>query len=96
MQPLQCAVVVVGPELGAAAGKLRVRFVVIAVLPVCGDFQKRRQHSATTAHRALPVCECPALGMSRGTVRSDAAFDFCNRGGGTCTGACGRAVQVVH
>ena len=23
----------------------------------------RRQYSATTAHRALPVCECPALGM---------------------------------
>ena len=37
--------------------------VVVADLPICGDFQRRRQHSATTAHRALPVREKPALGM---------------------------------
>ena len=41
-------------------------FVGGAVLPVCGDFQRRRQHSATTAHRALPVCEWQVLGMSLG------------------------------
>ena len=43
------------PALGAAAGVLCRWFVGGAVLPVCGDFQRRRQHSATTAHRALPV-----------------------------------------
>ena len=64
-------------------------------LAVCGEFQRRRQHSATTAHRALPVCESPALGMPWGTARSNAAFAVCSRAGGACTGACGRAVQVV-
>ena len=55
--------------LGAAAGLGRW-FVWVAVLPVSGDFQRKRQHMATTAHRALPVCEWPALGMSWGTARS--------------------------
>ena len=62
MQLLPCAAGVVGPALGAAAGLCRW-FVGVAVLPVCGDFQRRSQHLANTAHRALPVCEWPALGM---------------------------------
>ena len=52
----------VGPELRAAA-VLGGWFVVVAVLPVCAGVQRRRQHSATTAHRALPMREWPALGM---------------------------------
>ena len=52
LQPLQCAAVGVQPVLGAAVG-LGTWFVGVAVLPVCGDFQRRRQHSATTAHRAI-------------------------------------------
>ena len=44
-------------------------FVGVAVLPVCGDFHRRRQHSATTAHRALPVRMCPALGIPWSTAR---------------------------
>ena len=56
MQALQCAAGVVGPLLGAAAGLGRW-FVGVAVLQVCGDFQRRRQVSANTAHRDLPVCE---------------------------------------
>ena len=61
---------VVEPVLGAAAGLGRW-FVGGAVLPVCGDYQRRRQHSTTTAYRALPVCEVPALGMPWGTARSN-------------------------
>ena len=58
MQPLLCAAGVVGPTLGAGAGCCACWwFVGVAVLPVCGDFQRRRHHSATKAHRALPVCE---------------------------------------
>ena len=50
----------------------------------------------TKARRALPVCEQPALGMPWGTARSNAASAVCSRGGGACTGGCGRgAVQVV-
>ena len=86
----------VGPALGAAAGLGRW-LVGVAVLPVYGVFQGRRQHSAITAHRALPVREWPALGMPWGTARSsNAASAVCSRGGGACTGGCGRgAVQVV-
>ena len=66
-------------------------------MPVCGEFQRRRQQSATTAHRALPVCEWPALGMRWGSARPNAASAVSSRGGGACTGGCGRgAVQVVH
>ena len=60
-QPLQCAAGVAGPGLGAAT-VLGRGFVGGAVLPVSGDFQRRRQHSATTVHRALPVCVWPDLG----------------------------------
>ena len=94
MQPLLCAAGVVGPALGPAAGPGRW-LVGVAGLPVCGAVQRRRQHSATTAHRALPVCEWPALGMPWATARSNAASAVCSRCGGACTGCCGRAGQVV-
>ena len=42
-------------------------------MQVCGDFKRRRQHSATTMHRALPVCEGPALDMPWVTARPNAA-----------------------
>ena len=57
----------------AAAGLGSRWFVGVVVLPVCGDFQRRRQHSATTVHRALPVCGWPSLGMPQVVVRSNAA-----------------------
>ena len=82
------------PALGAAAGLGRW-LVGVAVLPVCGNLKRRRQHSATTAHRALPVCEWPALGMPWGTARLNAASAVCSRGGGASTGGYGRAGQVV-
>ena len=69
-------------------------------MPVCGDFQRRRQHSATTAHRALPVCEWPALGIpwgtQWGTSRSNTvSASSSRRCGGACIGVCGTAGQVV-
>ena len=76
-QALQCAVGVVGPALAAAAG-LGSWFAGEAVLIVCGDVHRRRQYSATAAHRALPVCQWPALGMSLGTARSNAASAVCS------------------
>ena len=82
-----------GLELGAAAGLGRW-FVGGAGMLVCGDFQRRRQHSATTAHRALPVCEWSALGMPWGTAGSNAASAVCDRSGGDCTGGYERAGQV--
>ena len=92
--PLQCAAGVVEPAPGAAAGLGRW-FVGVAVLSLCGDFQRRRQHSATTAHRALPLCEWPSLGMPQGTNTSNASSVVCSRSGGACTGGCTRARQVV-
>ena len=41
-------------------------FAGVAVLSVCGDFQRNRQHSAATVHRALPVCDWLALGGAMG------------------------------
>ena len=95
MQHLWCAAGVAGPALGAAAGVLSRWFQGMAVLPVCGADQKRRQHSATTAHRALPVCEWPALGMPWCTARSNAVYAGCSRCGGAPTGGCSGAGQVV-
>ena len=69
--------------------------VGVAGLPVCGAVQRNRQHSATTANRALPVCEWPVLGMPWATVRSKAASALCSRCGESCTGCCGRAELVV-
>mgnify|MGYP006868051481 CR=1 FL=1 len=75
-----------GPALGTAAGLGRW-LVGVAVLPVCGDFQRRRQHSATTVHRALPVCDWSAMGILLGTARSHAASAVCIRSGGIALGA---------
>ena len=94
MQPLQYTAGVVGPAPGAATG-LGGWFLGVVVLPVCGDFQRRRQHSATTAHRALPVGRWPALGIPRGTARSHAGSAVCSRCAGACTGGCGWTGQVV-
>ena len=94
MQPLQFAAGVVEPALGAAAG-LGGWFVGVAVLPVCGDVQRRRQYSAIAAHRALPVCDYPALGIKSSTARSNAASGVYGRFGGAGTGGCHSAVQVV-
>ena len=54
-----------------------------------------RCSSATTAHRALPVCEWPALGMSWATTRSNTASAVWSRRVRSCTWLCVRAVQVV-
>ena len=64
MQPLQYSAGVVEPAVvGTAAGGLGRWFVGVAVLPVLGEFQRRRQHSATIAHRALLVWKWPVVGM---------------------------------
>ncbi len=90
-----CAAGEVEPALGAAL-RLARWLVGVAIMPVSGDFQRRSQHSATTAHRALPVCEWPALGKPWGTARSNAAFAVCSRSAVACAGGCGRgAVQMV-
>ena len=81
--------------LGAAAGlgSWLVRNAVL--LAVCRDFQRRRQELATTAHRALPVPEWPALGIPWATARSNEDSEVCSRSGGFCTVCCGRAGQVI-
>ena len=56
MQLLQFAAGVVEPALETAA-VLGRWLVGLTALALHEDFQRRRQHSATTAHRALPVCE---------------------------------------
>ena len=94
MQSLHSAAGVVGPALGAKAGLSRW-FVQVAVLPVCGGIQRRRQHSATAVHRALPVRKWSALAIPWGTARSNAASSVCSRCGGAFNGGCGRAGQVV-
>jgi len=94
MQFLQCTKGVVCTSPGALAGLGRW-FVGGAVLPVCGDFKRRRQHSATFTHRALPVCEWPAVGMPWGTARSNAVPAVHQRCGLHFTWGFGRAGQVV-
>ena len=79
-----------------AAGLGRWWFEGGAVLPVCGDSQRRRQCLVTTAHRALPACGGSALGIPRGTARSNTASAVCSRCGGACTRCCGGAGQVVE
>ena len=71
MQPLQCAAGVVEPALGAAARLGRWFVKGGAVLLTAGVFQMRRCRSATTAHRALAVCEWPALDMPWAAARSN-------------------------
>ena len=96
MQPLRCeAAGVVEPALRAAEGLGRW-FVGIAVLQqVYRNFQRRRQHSTNPAHRVVPFCEWPALGMPWATVRSNRTSLLVSRCGGACTRGCGRAGQVV-
>ena len=66
------------PALGAAAGLGRWS-MGLAVLPNAGVLQMWWSHSATTAHRALPVCEWPALNMPLDTARSNAASAVLDR-----------------
>ena len=74
VHPLQCAEGVTESALGAAAGLGRW-FGRVAVLPLSGVFQlMRKRKLATTAHRALPVCEVPALDMPWATARSNAGL----------------------
>ena len=61
-QSLQCAADMVEPVLGAAAG-LGSWFVGVLIFPLPEFFHLKSCCSATTVHRALPVCEWPALGM---------------------------------
>ena len=81
-----------GLALGAVAGLGRW-IVGVVVLPVCGDVQRRRQHSATTAHRALSVCEWPALGMPWGIARPNASCVMFNKCGGACARGCSRVCR---
>ena len=81
----------VGLTLVTAAGPTRW-FVGVVVLPVCGAVQKRRQQSATTAHRALLVCEWAALGMPWGTERSNAASAVLSSCDAVCNGCCSRGL----
>ena len=82
-------------ELGAA-GRLGRWFMGGAVLLNAGLIQMMwRRCSATTAHRALPVCVWAALGMSWATARSFTVFEVCSRCVGACTWCCCRAGQVI-
>ena len=83
----------VEPELKTSA-RLGRWVVGVVVLPVCGDSQRGRQYSATTAHRALPLCKWAAVGMPWSTERLNAASVASSRCGGACTEGCGRAGQV--
>ena len=74
IQGLQCAAGVVGLALGPPEGLGRW-FVGDAVLPVFGDFQRRSQHSTTTA-----------LIMPWGSAMSNAASKISSRLLGACTG----------
>ena len=78
IQPLVYGACGVEPALGAAAGVLGRCFVGVAVLLVCGAVQRRQQHSATTARRALPVCEFTALVMPQGTASLNTASAVCS------------------
>ena len=62
---------------------------------LAGVFQVRRHCSATTAHRALPVCKWPALGVPWDAARSNAASAVPSRCGGACIEGYVRAGQVV-
>ena len=56
MQPLQCVAGLMEERaLGAAVGLGRWFVGVAVLLVICGDYQRRRQHWATTAHR---LCQC--------------------------------------
>ena len=79
MQPLKCAAGAVEPALGAAA-RLGRCFVGGAVLLNAGVFKLwRRRSSETTAHRAMPMCEWPALRMPWAFLGPSAASEVCSR-----------------
>ena len=80
--------------MGVAAGLGRL-FVGVVVFLKAGVFQLSRRCSATTVHRAVSVCEWPALGMPWGTARSNVAYTVRSRYCRACTGCCGRAGQLV-
>ena len=88
MQPLLRAEGVVEPAHGAVAGLGRW-FVGGAVLLTAGALRICRRRTVTTAHRALLVCEWPALGILLATARSNALSAVYNSSGGACTGCCG-------
>ena len=96
MQPVQCAAGITSwlvEGRGGWAG--RGWGWQSAVWSFSGVWQRQRRRSATAAHRALPVCVWPALGMPLATGRSNAASAVLSRIGGACTRCCGRPVQVV-
>ena len=68
----------VEPTVGAAAGLGRW-FVGVAVLLNTEVLQMWRCHSTTTAHKALPVCEWPALGMPWDAATTNTASALCSR-----------------
>ena len=69
---------------------------VVAALPDSILFRWWRLCSATTVHRALPVCVLwPALGMPWDIARSNAVSAVTSRCDGVCSGCSRRAGQVV-
>ena len=96
MQPLHYAEGVLEPALGAAAGLGRW-LVGVRFFACLRRFAEEEAALIKSAHRALQVCEWPALGMQWGTAELSALSTVCNScGGGACTGGCSRAVQVVR
>ena len=79
-----------GPCTGCCGRAGQVWFVGGAVLLNAGVFQMWRHHPATTAHRALSVCEWPALDMPWATARQNGASAVCSRCGGPFTGCYSR------
>ena len=77
-QPLRCAAGLVELALGAETGLGRW-FVVGADLLNAGVLQMCRRYSATTVHRALPVCELTAWSISWATALSNSGFAVCSR-----------------
>ena len=67
--------------MGAAARLGRWVVGGAVLLKNAGVFQAWRRCSATTAHRALSVCELSAIGMAWATVMSHAASAVCSRCG---------------
>ena len=95
MYPLQCASGVVEPGPGVAVGRGRWFWGRVVLLKNAGVIQLWRRCSATTAHRALLVCEWPALAISWAIASLDAASAVYSRCGGACTDCWDRAGQVV-
>ena len=95
MQPLRHAADLVESAVGAAAGGLGRWFMGVIVLLNAGVLHMWTCCLATTAHRALPLCKWPALGMPWATARTNAASAVCSRYGAVCSwcyGQCGQAL----